>query len=110
MRLLLAMVGKDLRRRARSPLPTLLLLLFPLLFAGMIALTFGGGDNPPLYVADMGNQRIVQLAADGTYQRQFRPPFDSADFQGLRDVFLDENNRLYVLTTQGLYRYELPGE
>ncbi|HLH24470.1 MAG TPA: hypothetical protein VK066_18260 [Chloroflexota bacterium] len=77
---------------------------------GPIALTFGGGDNPPLYVADMGNQRIVQLAADGTYQRQFRPPFDSADFQGLRDVFLDENNRLYVLTTQGLYRYELPGE
>jgi ABC-type Na+ efflux pump permease subunit len=43
MRVLLAMVGKDLRRRARSPLSTILLLLFPLVFAGLIALTFGGG-------------------------------------------------------------------
>jgi ABC-2 type transport system permease protein len=45
MRALLAMVGKDLRRRARSPLPTILLLLFPLIFAGLIALTFGGGEG-----------------------------------------------------------------
>ena len=37
MRILLAMVGKDLRRRARSPLPTVLLLLFPLIFSGLIA-------------------------------------------------------------------------
>jgi ABC-type Na+ efflux pump permease subunit len=43
MRVLLAMVGKDLRRRVRSPLSTILLLLFPLVFAGLIALTFGGG-------------------------------------------------------------------
>jgi ABC-2 type transport system permease protein len=43
MRVLLAMVGKDLRRRLRSPLSTILLLLFPLVFAGLIALTFGGG-------------------------------------------------------------------
>ncbi len=47
MRILLAMVGKDLRRRLRSPLPTILLLLFPLLFAGLIALTFGGGTEVP---------------------------------------------------------------
>ncbi len=45
MRLLLAMVGKDLRRRARSPLPVVLLLLFPLIFSGLIALTFGGGET-----------------------------------------------------------------
>ena len=44
MRVLLAMVAKDLRRRARAPLATILLLLFPLLFSGLIALTFGGGD------------------------------------------------------------------
>ena len=44
MRLLLAMVIKDLRRRARSPLPTILLLLFPVIFSGLIALTFGGGE------------------------------------------------------------------
>jgi len=44
MRLLLAMVIKDLRRRLRSPLPTILLLLFPVIFSGLIALTFGGGE------------------------------------------------------------------
>jgi len=44
MRLLLAMVEKDLLRRLRSPLPTILLLLFPLIFSGLIALTFGGGE------------------------------------------------------------------
>src|SRR5262249_54069918 len=44
MRLLLAMVEKDLLRRLRSPLPTILLLLFPLIFAGLIALTFRGAE------------------------------------------------------------------
>ncbi|HEY6321660.1 MAG TPA: ABC transporter permease [Thermoanaerobaculia bacterium] len=44
MRVVLSMVAKDLRRRLRSPLPTLLLLAFPLIFAGLIALTFGGGE------------------------------------------------------------------
>ncbi|HTQ79597.1 MAG TPA: ABC transporter permease [Thermoanaerobaculia bacterium] len=43
MRVLLAMVEKDLRRRLRSPIPTLVMLLFPILFASLIALTFGGG-------------------------------------------------------------------
>jgi ABC-2 type transport system permease protein len=44
MRVLLAMVAKDLRRRARAPLATILLLLFPLIFSGLIALTFGAGE------------------------------------------------------------------
>jgi hypothetical protein len=77
---------------------------------GPIAITFGATDGHPMYVADMGNQRVVQLADDGAYQRQFRAPLDSSVFQGLRDVFVDANNRLYVLTTQALYRYELPSE
>jgi hypothetical protein len=77
---------------------------------GPIAMTFGEGDGRRLYLADMGNQRVVQLAEDGTYQRQFRPSLDAQNFQSLRDVFLDANDRLYVLTTQGLYRYELPSE
>ena len=77
---------------------------------GPIAVTFGGGEAPPLFIADTGNQRVVQVASDGAYQRQFRPPLDSGAFQGVRDVFLDANSRLYVLTTAGLYRYELPSE
>jgi ABC-2 type transport system permease protein len=34
---------KDLRRRARAPLAPLMMLAFPFLFAGLIALAFGGG-------------------------------------------------------------------
>jgi hypothetical protein len=70
----------------------------------------GNADARQLFVADMGNERVVQLALDGAYQRQFRPPSDSKAFGGLRDVFVDANNRLYVLTTQALYRYDLAGE
>jgi ABC-2 type transport system permease protein len=65
MRILLAMVGKDLRRRARSPLPTILLLLFPLIFAGLIALTFGtGGTEAPkvrLLIEDRDGGLVGQL-------------------------------------------------
>jgi ABC-2 type transport system permease protein len=64
MRLLLAMVGKDLRRRLRSPLPTLLLLAFPLIFAGLIALTFGGGTKVPkvrLLIADDDDSLVGRL-------------------------------------------------
>lgn len=43
LRVLAAMVGKDLRRRLREPLSTVLLLAFPLLFAGIMAMTFGTG-------------------------------------------------------------------
>jgi hypothetical protein len=70
----------------------------------------GSGDARPLYVADMGNERVVQFAPDGVYQRQFRPPAESGTFQGLRDVTVDANNRLYVLTAKGLYRYDIPAE
>jgi hypothetical protein len=70
----------------------------------------GSGDTRQLLVADMGNERVVQLAPDGAYQRQYRPPLDSRGFQHLRDVFVDANNRLYVLTTQAVYRYDLAGE
>ena len=78
---------------------------------GSIALTeAGSGDSHPLFVADAGNERVVQLTSEGTFQRQFRAPLESTAMQGLRDVFVDPNNRLYVLTTRGLYRYELPAD
>jgi len=48
MRSVLLLVAKDLRRRLRSPLPLVILLLFPVFFAGMIALVFGsGGQTTP---------------------------------------------------------------
>jgi len=36
---------KDLRRRARAPLAPLMMLAFPFVFAGLIALAFGGGGE-----------------------------------------------------------------
>jgi ABC-type multidrug transport system permease subunit len=48
MRRILLMVQKDLRRRARAPLAVLPMLLFPLIFALLIALVFGGsGQKAP---------------------------------------------------------------
>ena len=48
MRALLAMIAKDLRRRTRAPLGIGVVLSFPIVFALMLALTFGtGGDGPP---------------------------------------------------------------
>lgn len=43
--ILAAMVIKDLRRQRRAPLAILLMLSFPLVFAGLLALSFGGGGD-----------------------------------------------------------------
>lgn len=46
LRRTLLLVRKDLLRRRRAPLAVLVMLAFPLLFAGMLALAFGGdGDS-----------------------------------------------------------------
>ena len=48
IRLVPHLVAKDLKRKVRSPLGLLIVLSFPVLFAGMIALAFGrGGDAVP---------------------------------------------------------------
>jgi ABC-2 type transport system permease protein len=41
----LRITAKDLRRRARGPLAPLVMLAFPFVFAGLIALAFGGGGG-----------------------------------------------------------------
>jgi ABC-2 type transport system permease protein len=45
MRVVASMVAKDLRRRLRAPAPALVMLVFPLFFAGLVALTFGAGEG-----------------------------------------------------------------
>lgn len=42
-----AMVRKDLLRKLRSPLGLLVVLAFPIVFAAIIGVTFGGGNEPP---------------------------------------------------------------
>lgn len=45
---ILLLFRKDLLRRWRSPLGVLAMIAFPLIFSGMMALAFGGGDSAPL--------------------------------------------------------------
>ncbi|MBC7264284.1 MAG: hypothetical protein H5T64_07975 [Chloroflexi bacterium] len=65
------------------------------------------GDEGYIYVADAGNQRIVQFTKEGRFVRQFRsdPPY----FQDLRDLIVDEAERkLYVLDGRALYLVNIP--
>jgi hypothetical protein len=63
-----------------------------------------------VYVADAGNQRIVELSKEGDYVRQFRPRAGEAiTFDDLRDVFVDEiSGRMYILNGNSLYGSTLP--
>ena len=76
--MLWAMVWKDLRRRARSPLATVLLLLFPLIFAGLIALTFGGGTVPKvrLLIEDRDGGLVGRLAMTAFEQGEAQKYFE----------------------------------
>ena len=63
-----------------------------------------------LYVADAGNQRIVQLEKDGRFVRQFKPSLgEPVTFANLQDVFVDElGGRLYILDSNSLYVGNMP--
>jgi hypothetical protein len=63
-----------------------------------------------IYVADAGNQRIVQLNKDGSFVRQFKPrPGETVSFANLQDLFVDEiGDRLYILDSNNLYLTNLP--
>ena len=56
MRLIAHLVVKDLKRKARSPLPFVAALLLPVIFAGMIALAFGRGNEVPKVALLVANQ------------------------------------------------------
>jgi ABC-2 type transport system permease protein len=80
MRILLAMVAKDLRRRARAPLATVLLLLFPLIFSGLIALTFGTGETKApkvrLLLEDRDGGLVGQLVMSAFQQGEAQKYFE----------------------------------
>lgn len=65
-----------------------------------------------VYVADAGNQRIVQFNKDGSFVRQFKPrPDEAVTFANLQDIFVDElGGRLYVLDSNNLYLGNIPSE
>jgi sugar lactone lactonase YvrE len=65
-----------------------------------------------LYVADTGNQRIVQLEKDGRFVRQFKPRAgEDVSFANLQDIYVDEiGSRLYILDSNNLYIGNIPTE
>jgi len=65
-----------------------------------------------IYVADAGNQRVVQLNKDGSFVRQFKPRAGEAvSFSNLQDIFVDEiGARLYILDSNNLYVGNIPTE
>jgi hypothetical protein len=58
-----------------------------------------------VYIADPGNQRVLQLTKEGRFVRQIKPrPEDSADFSALKSIFVDESaGKLYWLNATSLY-------
>jgi ABC-2 type transport system permease protein len=76
---LAAMVRKDLLRHARQPLGALIVLAFPLIFAGLIALTFGGTSGPPkvkLLVENQDDGLASKLAVSALRNERMAQYFD----------------------------------
>ncbi len=67
-------------------------------------------DVQYIYVADAGNQRIVQLDKNGNFIRQFKPSVGGAiTFANLQDIYVDEiGGRMYILDSNNLYLATLP--
>jgi DNA-binding beta-propeller fold protein YncE len=65
-----------------------------------------------VYVADAGNQRVVQLEKDGRFMRQFKPrEGEAVSFANLQDIFVDEiGGRLYILDSNNLYVANIPSQ
>lgn len=63
-----------------------------------------------IYVADAGNQRIVQLNKDGSFVRQLKPGVGiPVNFANLQEIYVDEiGGRMYILDNNNLYMATLP--
>lgn len=63
-----------------------------------------------LYIADAGNQRIVEFDKNGKFVRQFKPYSEKADvFRNLRDFTVNETKRkLYFVSSDAAYMANLP--
>ena len=62
-------------------------------------------DEQSLYVLDVGSNRVVQIAKDGRYLRQFNLNLPAPATSFYPD---EKGHALYVLSANNLYRYELP--
>ena len=62
-----------------------------------------------VYVADAGNNRIVQFDKNGNYLRQFRDKPGESNLSGLRGIYIDEENaRMFILSGKTLWLASIP--
>ena len=62
-----------------------------------------------VYIADAGNQRIVEFDKFGYFVRQFRPTAEEPPWDQLRDIWADAlAQRLYILNGSALRYLDLP--
>lgn len=90
---------KDLRRRARAPLAPLMMLAFPFLFAGLIALVFGGGgasQTPRFQVAlvDQDGGLVARFVRDAFGQEQVSRILEVTETDLPHALRLIERNRV----------------
>jgi hypothetical protein len=67
-------------------------------------------ETDSLYIADAGNQRIVEFDKNGAFVRQFKPYAEKGDvFKNLRDFTVNETKRkLYFVSTDAAYMANVP--
>jgi len=71
---------------------------------------FAAVETEHLYVADAGNDRIVQFTKDGRFVRQFLPK-EEGTFAQLRGLFVNEaEGRLYFTSGNTFYMATIPPE
>jgi ABC-2 type transport system permease protein len=102
MPLLLRLVAKDLRRKLRSPLALIVALAFPLVFAGMIALAFGGGGAVPkvrLLVDDEDGALLSNAVASIFTSRQASAYFDATTVDAAAGRAMMEDGKASALLT-----------
>ncbi len=69
---------------------------------------FSSADECHLYVADAGNNRIVEFDANGIFQHQYRLA-EGDTLRSVRSLFVDEaDGAFYILTDDALYRTPIP--
>ena len=98
MSVLREMVVKDLKRQVRAPMAISFVLMFPVLFSGLLALTFGsGGDRMPrarLLVQDLDGSMISGFLLQATENEQVTAFFDirtlAADEDGWARIESDD--------------------
>jgi len=89
---------KDLRRKIRSPLATVTMLLFPIVFSLLIGITFGGGGDtlPPIRLAlvDDDGGLFGKLLQSALSQKLGPQSFEIEAADSTRAIELVENNKV----------------